>query len=50
MTREGEVRVGGVEVALVNGELRTIEVTQLALDLVGDRQVVEAGREFGHLQ
>jgi hypothetical protein len=46
---EGEVGVGLVELLLVCAEPPRIERTQLALDLVGDRDVVQAGREFGHL-
>lgn len=47
MAGEGEVCIGGVKLACVDGESFTIERTQLAFELVGDRQVVEAGWEFG---
>lgn len=42
---EGEVGVGGVEVLAVGGEGGAVELLELALDLVGDREVVEAGWE-----
>ena len=48
--RKRQIGVGGVQLAFVGDELRPIELTQLARDLIRDRQVVQTGREFGHLR